>query len=46
MEVPDLFIHPVTGNVFLHPYGVGCGGEVSTIEKGVQTVHFFTKCIH
>jgi len=27
MEVPDLFIHPVTGNVvFLCPYRVGCVG--------------------
>jgi len=44
MEVPDLFIHPVTGNVvFLCPYKCGVsGGEVSSIEKGVQIVHSFS----
>jgi len=37
MEVPDLFIHPVTGNVvFLCPYRVGCS----------NCAFFFTKCIH
>lgn len=51
MEVPDLFIHPVTGNVFLCPYGVGCvgvfsGGKVSSIEKGVQTGQSFSQSVY